>query len=1170
MSRAAAQSGDAFTSKVSAAFAAIPGRAGAALSGVAGRFGAAASKAGSAFSTSVSGMFTRVKASADKSAAAIGDVLSARLGKGAGKAGQEITGKIGGALSGIVKKAGVISGVGGIFAGLMMGVERTRQVQDVTVAFETMLGSAQKAGDYMKELLAFAKQTPFSFPGIARGAQQLTAMGIETSKVIPLMRTLGDTAGGLGAGEQGLTTLVDIFGKLKAGSKLYLEDINRLVSMGVPALEILAKGMGKTVQQVRDDISAGAVSADQAIDLLAKGMDQRFSGMMAKQKKTLTGTLDTFRSAVSAFFSEQVIMPALPVLTQVLTGVADAFKVIGPLAGGVVKGAFTALGVALAPVKLGFDLLLRILRPFSGVLETIGTVVGAFAATFGGAIGGVLLFSAAIAKVQKAIVAFKFAWLLLNAAFTASPIGMVVAGLVALGVVVFLAYKKFAPFRNLVDSIGRVIRAGLVPAFNLFKGALSAVLDWTRANWPLLLAILTGPLGLFVFAVIRFKAQILGFFSALWSGLLAGAVAGMRAVTGYLSGVFAPVTAAWRAAWAWIAGFLTSTYAGMRAAAVAAFTAITRFLSGVFRPVQAAYQAAWAWIAGLLSGAYAGIQRTAQAAWSAISGVFTSALTRIQGAFRAGVEGIGRIWRGLQEACKAPVKWVVETVYDKGIKAVWNNVGKIVGLPGLPDGPKFAGGGIIPGYRPGRDSVIAALSPGEGVLRPEAVRWLGAGWLHGMNRKARRGQLAGNRAAPPCTDCLPGFFLGGIVDGAVKKVASVFGGASRVLGPIGDWMRDGLGKVAGMALTPVKNWIKGNMKSPLWTQAMGGLSVKLIDGVIDMIRKKEDETPGGTGDGRAAFEVAKRFLGVPYVWGGTSPSGFDCSGLTQYAWKHAGVNIPRVSQDQQKFGQLISKGSEGTGDLAFFGGSMQGGGAGHVGMVSDRKGQMIHAPQTGSVIRYDGFAWPNYAGARRPGSSGGGGGAGGAGGAARWSSVVRDVLSRLGEPLSALPLVLRAISKESGGNPNAVNNTDINAQRGDPSKGLLQTIGATFRAYCAPYCDRGITDPFANIWAAIRYARARYGGGWAQRMAAPGGYDAGGLLRPGLSTVWNGTGRPEAVLTGRQWDAISRAAQSAQPGPLQVRVFIGDTELKGMIRTEVTRENGQLAATLRAVTGAAA
>ena len=137
----------------------------------------------------------------------------------------------------------------------------------------------------------------------------------------------------------------------------------------------------------------------------------------------------------------------------------------------------------------------------------------------------------------------------------------------------------------------------------------------------------------------------------------------------------------------------------------------------------------------------------------------------------------------------------------------------------------------------------------------------------------------------------------------------------------------------------------------------------------------------------------------------------------------------------------------------------------------------------------------------------------------------------LGEPLSLEATVLRRLNQESAGNARAVNNWDSNARRGTPSKGLMQVIDPTFRAYAMPGYNSDIYDPLSNILASMRYAKSRYGslaaaynraGGYAEGgdVVKPLWYDSGGYLPPGLSLVANGTGRYETVRTHEQEQAL--------------------------------------------------
>jgi cell wall-associated NlpC family hydrolase len=107
--------------------------------------------------------------------------------------------------------------------------------------------------------------------------------------------------------------------------------------------------------------------------------------------------------------------------------------------------------------------------------------------------------------------------------------------------------------------------------------------------------------------------------------------------------------------------------------------------------------------------------------------------------------------------------------------------------------------------------------------------------------------------------------------------------------------------------------------------------------------------------------VAMRYLGTPYVWGGASPGGFDCSGLVMYAFGQIGVSLPHNAAAQYGYGTPVSRGALQPGDLVFFDG------LGHVGIYVGG-GSFIHAPHTGDVVKISsmtGWYAATYVGARR-------------------------------------------------------------------------------------------------------------------------------------------------------------------------------------------------------------
>ena len=108
--------------------------------------------------------------------------------------------------------------------------------------------------------------------------------------------------------------------------------------------------------------------------------------------------------------------------------------------------------------------------------------------------------------------------------------------------------------------------------------------------------------------------------------------------------------------------------------------------------------------------------------------------------------------------------------------------------------------------------------------------------------------------------------------------------------------------------------------------------------------------------GDMVVSEAQKYLGIPYVWGGTTTDGFDCSGLVQYVYKNLGINLKRVSQAQFLEGTPLTRDELMPGDLVFF---ENNGDVHHVGIYVGN-GMMIHAPYTGARVSYQSIDVGNY------------------------------------------------------------------------------------------------------------------------------------------------------------------------------------------------------------------
>jgi peptidoglycan DL-endopeptidase CwlO len=132
-------------------------------------------------------------------------------------------------------------------------------------------------------------------------------------------------------------------------------------------------------------------------------------------------------------------------------------------------------------------------------------------------------------------------------------------------------------------------------------------------------------------------------------------------------------------------------------------------------------------------------------------------------------------------------------------------------------------------------------------------------------------------------------------------------------------------------------------------------------GVAEASSPAQEATTAGPSRYGGVVGIAMRYLGVPYLWGGASPSGFDCSGLVMYAYAQVGVSLPHSTYALWGMGSPVSRGALQPGDLVFFNG------LGHMGIYIGG-GQFIHAPRTGDVVKISpisGWYSERWVGARR-------------------------------------------------------------------------------------------------------------------------------------------------------------------------------------------------------------
>lgn len=225
------------------------------------------------------------------------------------------------------------------------------EFQQFEIAFETMLGSGQKAKGMISDLANLAATTPFDMKGVVNGAKQLLAYGFAANEITETMRRLGDVSAGLGLNLQDLTWL---YGTTMVQGRLFTRDLMQFTGRGIPLTEELAKQFGVTKDKVSELVTAGKVGfpeVKKAIESLTNE-GGKFGGLMEKQSHSITGQISNIQDSIEMAINdlgtqtEGLMNDALDITSKVI----DHWKEIGEviLAAASAIGLYKAMAVSVA------------------------------------------------------------------------------------------------------------------------------------------------------------------------------------------------------------------------------------------------------------------------------------------------------------------------------------------------------------------------------------------------------------------------------------------------------------------------------------------------------------------------------------------------------------------------------------------------------------------------------------------------------------------------------------------------------------------------------------------------------------------------------------------------------------------------------------------------------
>ncbi|MGX1129887.1 phage-related protein [Streptomyces glaucescens] len=904
--------------------------------------------------------------------------------------------------------------------------------------------------------------------------------------VMPLIQPIAELISGvIAALAPALEPIVRVAAQLIT---LLVGPLMTVVQALTPALIVIADMVAQVFQALEPMLQPLVDLLSQVAELVASVLTIAIGQLM----QVLPPLIEVGVQLVEVVFA--ALEPLLPVVGEALEAIGGAILTMLPALLAFADAAVVLIE-GLAPlIPIGVQLVTTVLDALLPVLPAIADAFVEIAGALAGIIGPLAEMAATMAETLGPILA-DIAPILGD--FVGLLAGVLVQVLPPLTGALLILVEAFAPlFPVFAELVGMVLEM----AAGVLVQLLPSILQLVQAGVSLALALLpiVPPLAELVGLVLELAINVLSWLLppllSFADFLIGGLASALSTAIGWVAGLVTVVAdlVTWvlthlGPAFQWLSDEVITPIWGMikttiKGAWEYGIKPVFDLLVGGVEDVGGIFT----WLRdSAVKPVWEGIKTTISNVWKyGIKPIFktlTDAVDAIADSFDAARKAIKIAWDKLEGIAKAPIQFIVDVVYNNGIRGVWNKIAGAFGAPKL-DKFVFARGGILPGYTPGRDphkfyspsGMALEMSGGESIFRPEFTRGVGSRFVSTMNYIARSSGAAGvRRALAPVLGGNPDtpvdrslrYANGGLVQrfadggifGWIKGAGSaVVGAGSEAWNKIKEgasWLADTLEASARAGVEQVVDPLL--KKFPGMDTGFGAMlrriPTRIIDALFGYSKEADKRGAGGIGGPRiqAALKWAKTQHGKPYQWAGNGNPSWDCSGFMSA-------------------------------------------------IESVIRGQKPHR------------RWSTHAfkGGTPPG----------------W---VRN-----GASAFRVGITHAGVGHTAG----TLGKTKVESRGGD---GVV--VGRRARGY---------NDRLFTSWYGFQ----------------PGKYDSGGFLQPGFNLAFNGTGRPEPVLTGAQFNAL--AARGSGPTSFEGNLYLDSGEFLGRVRGEaeqvVYRNNQELMSVINA------
>lgn len=337
------------------------------------------------------------------------------------------------------------------------GVKYNAQMEDFEANLTTLLGNADKAKDMLNDLKEMANTTPFETSDLLEATQMMLGFGLAADKTQGYLQTLGDIS--MGNSEK-MMSLTRAFSQIGAAGKATMEDINQMIDAGFNPLQIMAETTGKSMADLRDEVSDGKISFEDIAEAMqiATSEGGRYYNAMEKASQTMNGKLSTGMDALKTALGE-LTQSLLPIVTKVVEKITEWANAFANLDQGTQETILKIVG------------LLAVAGP---ILSIVGKISSGISAIIPLVSNLSKVFSSGGSAVKLLGSAFKF---------LANPVTIVIAVILAVvGVIIYL-WNTNEDFRNAIinawNSICDFFKA--IPGF--FQGIWESIKNFFINGW---------------------------------------------------------------------------------------------------------------------------------------------------------------------------------------------------------------------------------------------------------------------------------------------------------------------------------------------------------------------------------------------------------------------------------------------------------------------------------------------------------------------------------------------------------------------------------------------------------------------------------------------------------------------------------------------------------------